>query len=72
MNFYALRPVKSNSLKCSSMQTANSIKLKFCIYITDHHPIYCIDFGEFRIISPFRNFTGVEKRRIFILYNLRS
>ena len=27
------------------------IKLIFGVYITDHRPIYCIDFGEFQINS---------------------
>ena len=41
--------MESNSLKCSSIQMVHSIKLKFGMYIIDHHPTYCVDFGELGI-----------------------
>ena len=47
-----------NFLKCSNIQTVYSIELKIGMYIVGHRPIYCIDFGEFRINSFF---TGVQK-----------
>ena len=48
-NFYTLRPMESNSLKCSSIRMVHSIELKFGMHIIDHWPTYCVEFGEFRI-----------------------
>ena len=58
MNSYTLRPVTSNYLKCSSIQTIRSIKLKSGMYVIGHRPTHCIDSGEFRINSFI---TGVQK-----------
>ena len=57
-NSYTLRPMESNSLKCSNIQTVDSIELKFSKHIIGYHPTYCFDFGEFRINA---SFTGVKK-----------
>ena len=51
--------MEPNSLKCSNMQTVNSIELKFGMYITDPGRANSIDFGEYRMNSFF---TGVQKR----------
>ena len=61
-----LRPMESNSLKYSSTQTMHLIELKFGMHIISHRPVYCIDFGEFKINSFF---TGVQKR-IIIHYSI--
>ena len=66
--FLYIRPTEWNFLKGSNIQTVHSIEFKFGMYIIDHLPKYCIDFGEFGIN---RFFTGAQKR-IFIHYNLRS
>ena len=50
---YTLRPMESNSLKCSSIQMIHSIELNFGMYIIGHRPTYCVEFGEFRINSCF-------------------
>ena len=60
-NSYTLRPMEPNSLKCSNMQTVNSIELKFGRYITGHRWANSIDFGEYRINSFL---TGVQKRTL--------
>ena len=67
-NSYTLRPMESNSLKCSSIHMVHSIELKFDMYIIGHLPTYCAEFGEFRINSFF---TGAQKR-ILIHYGLWS
>ena len=54
-NFYSLWPMKSNSLKCSRIQTGHSIDLKFGMYI--------IGLIEFRINS---SFTEVQKGFLYI------
>ena len=41
--------METNSLKCSCMQTVNSIELKFSKPIVVHLLIYSEDFCEFRI-----------------------
>ena len=51
MNYYTLRDMESNSLKCSSIQMVHSIKLNFFMCIIGHSFPYCADFGEFRINS---------------------
>ena len=51
--------MESNSLKCPSIQMVRSIELKFRMYIIGHRPSYCVNFGEFRIIS---SFTSAQKR----------
>ena len=56
-------------LKCSSIQTVHSIKLKFGMCIIGHHLTYCIDFGEFRINSLF---TGVRKKNSYTLKPMES
>ena len=63
-NSYTLRPMESNSLKCSSIQTVHSIELKFGMHIIVHRLIYCVDFGEFSINSFF---TGVQKKNSYTL-----
>ena len=45
-NSYTLRPMESNSLKCSSIQMIHSIDLKFGMDIIDHRSANYIDFGE--------------------------
>ena len=50
-NSWTLRPLESNSIKCSS--TVHSTELNFSMYIIGHRPPYCIDFSEFRINSFF-------------------
>ena len=37
----------------------HSIEFKFGMYVIGHRPIYCMEFGEFRINSTFR---GVQER----------
>ena len=56
--------MESNSFKFSSIQTMDSIELKFDMYIVGHHPTYCADFGEFGINSFF---TGVQKRTLMYI-----
>ena len=51
--------MKSNSLKCSSIQMIHWIDLKSGMHIISHRSANCIDFGEFRIIS---SFTSAQKR----------
>ena len=67
-NSYTLRPIESNFLKCSSIETVHSIDLKFCKYIIGRRPTYCTVFCEFRINSFF---TAVQKR-ILAHYGLWS
>ena len=43
-NSYTLRPMESNSLKDSSIQTMHSIEFKFGMYITGHHRANPVDF----------------------------
>ena len=62
-NSKTLRPMESISLKSSSIQTVHSIELKLSIYVIDHCPTYCINFGEFRINSFF---TGAQKGFLYI------
>ena len=50
--------MEANYLKCSSIQTVQSIELKFCICIIGHHYTYCVDFGEFDSNSFY---AGVQK-----------
>ena len=52
-NSYTLRPMESNSLKYSNIQTVHSMELKFGMHIIVYYLIYCVDFGEFRINSFF-------------------
>ena len=51
MNSYTLQPVKSCSLKISSIQTVHSVMLKFGMYNRENRPTYCIHFGKFRLNS---------------------
>ena len=48
---YTLRPMVSNSLKCSTIQTMHSIELKFGMHIIGHHRTKATDFGEFLMHS---------------------
>ena len=64
-----LRPMELNSLKSSNNESVHSIELKFGMYIIDHCPIYCIDFGEFRIKSFFSLST---KRHSYALQPMES
>ena len=45
-NSYTLRPMRSNSLKCSSIQMMHSIYLKFGMFIIGHHCTNYNNFGE--------------------------
>ena len=65
-NFYALRPMESNSLKCSSIQMIRSIDLKFGMYIIVHRCTYCINFGELRINSFFFFFFFFTGKKVQI------
>ena len=67
-NSYTLRPMESNSLKCSSIQIVHSIELKFGMYITGHRRTNPINFGEYPMN---RFFTGVKKK-ILMYYGLWS
>ena len=58
-NSYTLRPMESNSSKCSSIQMMHSIQLKFDTYIIGYRLTYCVKSDEFKI-NIF--FTGVQKR----------
>ena len=58
-NSYILRPMETNSLKCSSIQTVHWIDLKFGMHIKVHRPIYCLKFDELGINSFF---TGLQQR----------
>ena len=60
--------MESNSLKCSSIQTVHSIELRFGMYIIRHRPIYCVDFGEFRI----NNFLQESKNDSYPLQPMES
>ena len=53
MNFYTLRLMESNSLKCSTIQTMHSIELKLGMYMPNYSPTYLIYFGDFRTNSLF-------------------
>ena len=44
---------ETNSLRCSSIQMAHSVELKFDMYTIGHCPTYCVDFEEFRINNSF-------------------
>ena len=50
---YTIRPVDTNSLKCSSISIVHSIVLKFGMYILGHRRTNSTDFGEIRIITFF-------------------
>ena len=69
-NSYAVGPVESNSVKCSSIQMVHSIEVKFGMYFIGHHPTYCVvsNLVKFRMNSLF---TGAQKR-ILIHYSLWS
>ena len=67
-NSFALRPMEPISLKCSSIQTVDSIELKFGMHIIVYRFTYCVVFGEFKINSFF---TGIQKS-ILIHYGLWS
>ena len=56
-NCYTLRPIESNTLKGSSIQTMHWIELKFGIYIIGHHRTNPIDFDE----CCMHGLTGVQK-----------
>ena len=68
MNSYTLRPLESNSLKCSNIQMVHSTELKFGMYFIGHRRTYYAEFGEFWINGFF---TGAQKR-ILVLYSLWS
>ena len=51
--------MEKNSLKHSSIQTVQSIELKFDVYVKGHRITFCVDFSESRSNSFF---TGVQKR----------
>ena len=57
--------MESSSLKCSSIQMVHSIEIKFGMYIINHRPTYCIEFGEFRIDSIFTE----EEKMVLIHYS---
>ena len=67
-NSYTLRPMKLNSLKCSSIQMVHSIELELRMYIIGHRPTSCVEYGEFRINSFF---TRAQKR-ILVHFRLWS
>ena len=52
-NFYTLRPMESNFLKCPSIQTVHSMELKFGMRISGHCRTKLIAFDECRVCSIF-------------------
>ena len=68
-NPYTLRHMELNSLKGSSIQTVHSIELKFGMYIVDHCPTYCNNFGGFTINSFFYRST---KKNSYTLQSMES
>ena len=58
--------MEQNSLKYSSMQTVNSIDLKFDMYVAGRRRTNSIDFGEYQMYSFL---TGVQKVFLSITAN---